>query len=450
MTSVSFDRDGWLEDVLDSEGEAETFTRLRVSVGKTVLTRNYSKRGGGESAAINVPLLPLCNFIAQNWWPLLYEPIRRTDDEYFQARHRLDTPMHGYVFPAVAICSAGDEALLIDWQLKEDRFSPVDFLSSPPTEPIQLARAELEPGLMDLVEASLERLRSDEADAIRLRDNWRRVQDSLSNQAEREYCVAVGRLGLDPYDPDSPDMSGFMSELQSTLFNDLSDAADVGEIGPLTGWTKDAIARVSSCPSIDVEAFGAPPADDLRAAPWMVGGGAARSLIRKLGLIDRPKQAVNELLGAAVNRSSNLSRSGPAPITSLVQRANGIAYIGAVAQSSRQQRFRACAAAYLAWVTYPGEERAGTVALTRRQQASRAFAAEMVAPRDYLREQAGPFGMTGEDIERQASRLICPFETVLWQAVRAGIPLRGIELPSYERPSLFPSRESTLPQLPQS
>src|SRR5437660_681047 len=132
MTKISFERDGWIEGVLDDTGEDTTFVRLRVSIGNAQVTRNYSRRGGGESTAINIPLLPLAAYVAAAWWRLLYEPLRRSDDERFQARHRLDTTMHGYVFPALAICSAGDEAILADWRLQDDEFSPIEFLTPAP------------------------------------------------------------------------------------------------------------------------------------------------------------------------------------------------------------------------------------------------------------------------------------------------------------------------------
>jgi hypothetical protein len=181
----------------------------------------------------------------------------------------------------------------------------------------------------------------------------------------------------------------------------------------------------------------------MRVPPWVIGTSIAKQLRSRLGLSKQPKTAVLELLGNAVNRTNNLSDRGPASLTALIARQNGSAHIGAIAVSSRQQRFRACAGTYLAWIADAGEERASTIALTRHQQASRAFAAEMLAPQEVLRERARPHGFTADDIEAEASSLICPYETVLWQAVRAGIELRGDELPVGTRPSLFGAKASS-------
>jgi hypothetical protein len=80
-----------------------------------------------------------------------------------------------------------------------------------------------------------------------------------------------------------------------------------------------------------------------------------------------------------------------------------------------------------------GEDRASTDAMTRRQQASRAFAAEMLAPKEALLDRASKYGFDSDDIEDIASDFVCPFPTVMWQAHRAGIPLRGVELPFKDR-----------------
>ena len=145
------------EDLHDPD-ETATFTRLRIVVGNAIVTRNYSRRGGGESTAVNVPLLPLAAYLARNWWSLLNEPLRRCGDEPFQARHRLDVAMHGYAFPALGIWSGGDAAVSVDWTVAEEIYSPVDFRAPAPPEPVQIERETIEADLMDLVEAALARV----------------------------------------------------------------------------------------------------------------------------------------------------------------------------------------------------------------------------------------------------------------------------------------------------
>jgi hypothetical protein len=438
MTELNFIRDGWIDGSLEDAGERATFTRLKITAGDTVLTRAFSKRGGGETEALNVPILPLANYIAEKWWPLLYEPPRPHLDRNFPARHRLDLPMHGYVFPALALCSAGDDALLVDWDQLDNEYAPLEFLTFSPREPLQISRESAEPMLMDLVESALVRLSSRSRAYEALSGNWNRVKESLEKEAQSAYCMTAGRLGIDPYDPEAPDIGDLAEGLPDKLINDISDAIDVAQFVETAAWTRGAQNALTSCPTIDVAAFGEPPQDDLRIAPGEIGFRAAVGLRARLGLrLKDPRRAVGELLGGVASKDAVLTEKGPAPMTGLVHRSNGVAHIGTVARSARQRRFRACAAAYIAWLSESGDVRAGTVALTRQQQASRAFAAEIVAPRQYLFERAGTAGLTEEDIEEEAGKLMAPYETVLWQAWRGGVSLWDVELRTPRRNFFF-------------
>jgi len=61
----------------------------------------------------------------------------------------------------------------------------------------------------------------------------------------------------------------------------------------------------------------------------------------------------------------------------------------------------------------------------------------MVAPREYLAERGRHRGFTEEDIEEEAGKLIAPYETVLWQAWRAGTTFWDVELPNSRRNYFF-------------
>jgi hypothetical protein len=428
MIELNFIRDGWIDGSLEDAGERATFTRLKITAGDAVLTRAFSKRGGGETEALNIPILPLANYIAEMWWPLLYEPRRAHVDKKFPARHRLDLPMHGYVFPALAICSAGDDAVLVDWDQIENEYSPLKFLTVTPREPLQFSRETTEPMLMDLVESALARLNSGSSAYEELAGNWNRVRHSLQNEAQSAYCMAAGRLGIDPYASEAPDISDFAEGLPDELINDISDAIEVSQLVETAEWTREAKSMLASFPAIDVVAFGPPPLDDLRVAPGEIGYRAAVGLRSRLGLgVQKPRKEVDDLLGGVASNGAVLTERGPGPVTGLIHRVNGVAHIGTVAKSGRQRRFRSCAAAYIAWCSKSGDFRAGTAAITRRQQASRAFAAEILAPRQYLFERAGNSSLTEEDIEKEAGKLMAPYDTVLWQAWRGGVSLWDVE-----------------------
>jgi hypothetical protein len=437
MKQLYIHRDGWLEGRLEDGDEARTFARVRISVGTVILTRNLSARDGGDSDAVNVPLLPLAQTLASVWWPLLYEPFRSGAGAAFKARHRLDVPMHGYAFPKVALCSGGNDTLLTAWAQSPEEHARIEFLAPASTSPEILARDQAEEVLMDVIETVLARLDSTRAAYEGLAAAWDRVRTSIGDRDELAYCRAAGRLGLDPYDPSGPDLTEFTSDISETIFEDISDAAFIEELFETTEWVRDANRIWRDAPRIEVAAFGDFPRDQLDLAAWEMGGQAAEALRQNTGCdLHRPRKHLEQLFGEILLANSASFRKSPPSVSALVARESSIARIATVARSAREQRFKACAAAYIAWGAIPGEDRATTPAFTRRQQASRAFAAELLAPREYLRGRAPPHGFTSDQIQDMAGELICPFETVVWQAHHAGIPLRGVGLPAPEHPAI--------------
>ena len=182
-------------------------------------------------------------------------------------------------------------------------------------------------------------------------------------------------------------------------------------------------------------AVSAPPVDDdLDHPAWVAGDASAMVLRAYSGLRnEHPKRVVEELLGAAAFPGGEIAKAGPNALTAIIRRLEDSTRIATVAKSARQRRFRACAATYIAWTSAAGEDRASTEAITRCRQASRAFAAEMLAPKDALIDRAPRHGFDSDDLEDIAGEFVCPYPTVMWQAHRAGIALRGVELPFVDR-----------------
>lgn len=431
---LAFIRDGWL-DASSDDAEACAITRLRISVRGEQIARNKTNRAGIESEAINTSLLPLAEFLANNWWSLLYEPIRPSLDDGFRVRHRLDSGMRGYAFPPIALWSAGEQAISVDWAAFSNPFSTISFLAHQPDEPVQLKRAGVEDNLADLIETVLERTSGLSGN---LMEAWGRVRESISEADERAYCIAAGRLGLDPYDPDAPDLGQWADGIPDALFGDVSEIVDVRELEEAAKWVREYETRLKLFPETNLSYFGEPAPDLLSGSAGSAGHYSAIRLRSHAVLpTEDPRAAVDLLLGGVIADGSQLVAEGPSGIAAIVQKVGTSARIGTVARSARQRRFRACAAAYMAWTSYGDEDRAATEAATRRQQAGRAFAAEMLAPQQALLARATRFGFDGDDLEDLASEYICPYDTVMWQAVRAGIPLRGIEIPQGHRPQVI-------------
>ena len=202
---------------------------------------------------------------------------------------------------------------------------------------------------------------------------------------------------------------------------------------PSVGFTRS--SRALHCSPRLHSAVSAPPVDDdLDHPAWVAGDASAMVLRAYSGLRnEHPKRVVEELLGAAAFPGGEIAKAGPNALTAIIRRLEDSTRIATVAKSALQRRFRACAATYIAWTSAAGEDRASTEAITRCRQASRAFAAEMLAPKDALIDRAPRHGFDSDDLEDIAGEFVCPYPTVMWQAHRAGIALRGVELPFVDR-----------------
>lgn len=421
----------WLRGNLDDPVEANSFASLRIAVGNHILTRSFDHGSGGERDAVNVPLYPLVRGLAENWWTLLYEPRKSMGDVTpNEPRHSLDSYVTGFVFPPVTVWSAGENSIAVDTPEFQREYSSLEFFS-PLLQTTLLPRTDLEQDFFRLCTSVVERVcRNGHGDDVR--EAWDRVLTSLSDDDEKQYCLSAGRLGIDPYDPDALDITSLADGLSQSLFADICEAARPNELSSTTQWARDCGRSMANFPEIDVQSFGAPPPMDATARAWETGYAAARNLRYRLGLesLD-PRRVVDGIFGVAVGADAPVTPGrASSAVEGIVSRANG-SRIAIPKVPARLRRSTLCRGAYRAWKTSEGDSSAVTTAVTQEQQASRAFAAELLAPAEWLRERAGANGLTPSDVEEIAGENICPEQTVIWQAYNHGIPLRGIQLPRH-------------------
>jgi hypothetical protein len=419
----------WLSGELDDQRETATFAALSILIDGVQLTRLYDRKSGGQRDSVQVPLYPLTVGLAANWWALLYEPRKSNEDLAFDSRHRLDVYMRGFVFPPIALWSAGEEALVVETPLA-DASGPnlVELLAPPLQTPDVIHRTEVEQNLIDLVQTTLARLRGRSIEHRALEEDWRRILKSMADPEERSYCITAGRLGLDPYDPDNPDLTTFSRGISPDLFGDVCEAARTDELKEISRWIRENEKRLRKSPKIDISQYGPPPKVDLSVRPWEEGYKAAEHLRTVLGIKSGdPKRALKSLFDGALDNGMYVLPVGPSAIEALTLRKTDHMQIGVQKRIPLQRRFHACRATYLAWHCAEGQQAGITIAKTRRQQASRAFAAELLAPAELLRERAGSHGLTPDDIGAIAREFECPEWVLIHQAENHRIPLRGID-----------------------
>jgi hypothetical protein len=97
--------------------DRETFADLRLEVDNRALTLNRSIEADAEleepRETVRVSLFPLAEFVAFNWWALLYEP-RKTplDNSAYCNRHRINRHRDGFAYPRVEIYGADSSVQL--------------------------------------------------------------------------------------------------------------------------------------------------------------------------------------------------------------------------------------------------------------------------------------------------------------------------------------------------
>lgn len=426
----------WRSGVSDDPAEAVTAAEVTVSVGEHLLSSIQDPDTGETALGARLPAVVLAEGLTRNWWRLLYEPQRvferqQERDTQFEARHRLDSFTPGYVFPPIGLWSGG-ETVMVGAFSADQRFHNKSFLL-PRRPPWSVARGPAEEALGSLVMSVLARLDRLNSRYGELNAEWDRILTTVQDTEEREWCTNAGRLGLDPYDADTPDLTRLSAGMSEQLFADVCEAGNVSNINRTCDWVRSTTPRFRSVAPISIKDFGGPPLRDL-GEPGRVNGHDGVKLLRsRLGLPLDPKQALQIIFqGADQAAEYRVDEFGAGEVEGLGRRTDRKEVKAAVpARSIRQQRFRMCRTVYLAWRAGTEGEFAATPADTWRQQASRAFAAELLAPATLLKQRYGKTGLNNVAVERLASEWQCPPQIIVHQAKNNRIAVKGVETAAY-------------------
>ena len=198
MSNLEFTID-WIDDGAIAGPElAATYASLGITVRDSVVTRVFDERSKTVRDTIHVPLYPLAEWLAFNWWFLSHEvgsPLKAGDAE-FDARHALETAGEGYAFPRLEAVSQGDFVNLA-WRSGRKQWTRVKFLEEGETRIRKETFLERCGWLIDRV---VERLAESAIQDSPLQTEWAAIQ--AADEEETAFCCAAGGLGWDPYAPD--------------------------------------------------------------------------------------------------------------------------------------------------------------------------------------------------------------------------------------------------------
>ena len=380
-------------DVLDA-----SVGRLAIAANDTCLTSFLSDKGDSGDR-LTMPLYNVAEWLATNWWSVLFEPRKSdptqdpADDFDFRSRHWLGMAREGFALPDLWFLPAGEKIDLVAAADVYLRYARLTFVNGATASvPLTLVREQLQKFIEDVVA----RIGARGIRDTDLHELWERIASTTPD--EEPYCRLVGSLGLSPYE-DHPDVDRRLDEF-STLFpaaivTDLCQASDERSFAPVADLTKRMFEVLPTSDPVHIEKL----ADvelptDHQPQAWRWGKEAAKSARAAMSISSTDPHGADaffeklKLQGQSVTSSSR-DTSAATIVSGAFDRCDNQIHIALAEQDEPQRRFAASRAAFLAWAEPLSGARLVTGARTREQAASRAFAAEMLAPFDYLRRRAG-------------------------------------------------------------
>ena len=409
------------ERVDGSRGDelAATWARLAIRVEDATITRVNDYRSLGLRDHLLIPVYPLAEWIATHWWTLLYEAQAPGRDGYEQ-RHNLRFGREGFALPDLLIKPMGERAW-IEWRALELPQARVGFPTSGARD---LDLDDIRNALADLIETVLARLDQQDVTDTCLHQEWQTIQ--AADAMETTFCIAAARLGQDHYALSEPTAKAILAaanQLPVHWQDDFFDLANAQELDAQVALIDDARAllRQSSGHYGDLVALRERTEKiNPHHTPWEQGYQVARTLRGRLALGTDPLNSDAALAGAfGIPALGCVSLHDPRArklFDGMVD-TDDRELPGFLTTKSRpeQVRFAFCRGLF-EYLTAPGTPSAlVTVARTDRQKRNRAFAAELLAPADWLRtrindswvspdevdEWAGELGVSAEVVDRQ-------------------------------------------------
>jgi hypothetical protein len=416
----------WAREVAGDGGDS-TFCSLKIEVASKNITAYKIARE--EFDHIQLPVYYLAEWVAENWWPLIWEP-RKSEDfsqsEGFASRHNILSAQNGFALPSLSFTSTGDNIDIYS-AARTAEYAGARFFNVASST---LPRKDVETELMKFVSATVDKLGGRPNGVSPLETAWQRILDTGDD--ERTFCALIGSLGLSPYEM-HPEIERALDKVSEVLKeHQLFDLCRVST--PDTFIASAALAHqiggaLHRAAEIDLSRLIRIPVPSERPAlpAYHSGYEAARKLRAHFEIKE------NDLDGAGkIFRQLNIdpklrnydAQSGAEedpPIVAATARDQDRGKLVITPEISAQRRFAAARGAYFFWTAGSHEECLITDAVTRDQQASRAFAAEILLPKSYVRSIAKNHKISGQAIFDLAEREDVSPRLIRWQAHNDGI-----------------------------
>lgn len=375
-------------------GMAATWARLEIQIGDQCVTTVHDTRTGATRSGVYGPAMLVAEWIVRNFWFLLYEGApAELRGPAWRRRHSLTGGREGSSLPDLAFFR--DERVVVaEWvATSKPDGRPVRFVES---GRVELEPSEVRRAFATAVDAVMEQLRTvTHPDVEALRADWDTIAETSGE--DLMICARAARLGVDGLDE-----AELTDSLESCLRGAFVDLPEPTGNDVLDAQIREPHALASAVATVrDLVLNGGRPL--LRAGtrdiglsvPWgppayQVGYIAARKL-RSLHAASDGVLDLDHLFGTLDLRDAQQQH---APLAAHVHQlqamvgasAAGVPRLFVAPRPRKHARFLQARGLFaIAAGAAKDAPRALTNAGTRLQVASRAFAAELLAPPSLLR-----------------------------------------------------------------
>ncbi len=196
-----------------------TWARFGLRAGSEWVTRVEDLAAHSVRTGIYGPLYPLAEWLAVNWWSLLHEvPTPRKEQGLdYRRRHCIDGASEGFALPSLSIRPEGS-LIALECEQKSIPSARISFISN---GRLFVDVNDFEDTLRSFIQAVIARLKECGVTGTLLEQEWDAVESADSE--EKEFCLAVGRLGGDPYSADGQDYLNALAEVSRCLPGSILD-----------------------------------------------------------------------------------------------------------------------------------------------------------------------------------------------------------------------------------
>jgi hypothetical protein len=375
------------EDPCAAKGEElrATWCRLSIYIQEKPVTRIDDERAQTIRDAVYCSAYPLAEWFAFNWWPLLNEPERASSAE---DKHNIRFAREGFALPDLELFSE-DSILRAVWKPYKPIATPVRFIEE------GFALLERKAAVSEIsafIDKVVARLKSKGISKSCLIDEWTAIREASAN--EREFCETTGALGLDPYDLEDEKANEILSvasSLPAEIKREFFLAADSTALKQQARWISKCLQGLEDYETKTKLAGkkGYYSTQATQSTPWQTGYDLAQRFRKDFGKGNKVKKPldIEKLCGLKKGNLPVIRIGDEHKLDAVAKLSNDVGPQVATSKDRTSGKTYLLARSICDYLCTDSEESALlTRASSDRQKRNRAFAAEMLAPAEGIRE----------------------------------------------------------------